>query len=145
MQFWLVIEHAARNSQKRSKCLGRHLVFKNKEPKWHAVPFWLTKLRSPPTHKEASEDGMNRHITQIKCKDILWKTLTIWSMSAIYTVLAGKCIYNETSHGLQLAPLMLGALFQPFPLSRISLFPSTHKVSLFQPSLTVIFQYFIKV
>lgn len=66
-------------------------------------------------------------------------------VSYIYTVLAGKCIYNETSHGLQLAPLMLGALFQPFPLSRISLFPSTHKVSLFQPSLTVIFQYFIKV
>lgn len=56
----------------------------------------------------------------------------------IYTELAGKCIYKETNHGLLLAPLMTGALFQPFPLSQISLFPSTLRPSIFQPPLIVI-------
>ena len=56
----------------------------------------------------------------------------------IYTDLTDKCIYKETNHGLLLAPLMLGALFQPFPLSQISLFPSTLKPSVFQPPLIVI-------
>lgn len=105
---------------------------------------WQSYKALPPTRKQVRMGWTGtslRPSEKIFCERINH----LEHVSYIYTALADKCIYNETNRGLQLAPLMLGALFQPFPLSQISLFPSTHKVSLFQPPLMVIFLYFIKV
>lgn len=49
----------------------------------------------------------------------------------IYTELADKCIYKETNHGLLLAPLTLGALLQPFPLSRSLFFQAPSSPAFF--------------
>lgn len=81
----------------------------------------LIKTWRLPTHNKASEDGMNKNFIPDQVQRYSVENINhLEQVNYIYTELADKCIYKETNHGLLLAPLMLGALFQPLPLSQIS-------------------------